>query len=76
MVVDAVQALCANGWLDGSPACRRGALALAFETVDEGRGWYHFHHHHLHVSLSGQRSKAGGVARGQDACLQPGCPGR
>ncbi len=76
MVEDAVASLCANGWLDGSQACRRGSLSLAFETVDEGRGWYRFHHHHLHVSLSGQRGKAGGGARGQDACLRPGCPGR
>ena len=74
LVEDGIEALCANGWLDGAAACRRGGLSLAFETVDEGRGWFHFHHHHLHVSLVGQRGKPGGFARGQDACLTPGCP--
>lgn len=29
---------------------QRFSGALAFETVDNGLGWYHFHHHHLHLS--------------------------
>lgn len=46
---DALETLCADGWLTAY-ACDH--LALTWEEVDEGRGWYRFHHHHFHVSFS------------------------
>ena len=74
MVEDAIASLCANGWLDGSRACRAASLALAYEVTDTQRGWFHFHHHHLHISLVGQQSKRSGGHSGRDACIVPGCP--
>lgn len=55
----AIDQLCSAGWYSG-PACR--GTALAYETVDEGRGWYRFHHHHMHVSLT-TRDRAGFLTR-------------
>ncbi len=54
-VVAAIEELCANGWLNNS-ACQYPYIA--FETENDGAGWYYFHHHHFHISLSG-RSGAG-----------------
>src|SRR5690606_22791199 len=48
-VESAIDQLCSSGWLTGT-ACN-GGLQLAYETTDNGAGWYHFHHHHLHISL-------------------------
>lgn len=46
----AIAELCDLGWLSASgPACNNPALA--YETTDQGYGWYYFHHHHSHVSL-------------------------
>ena len=74
LIESAVDQLCASGWLVGN-ACT-GGLQLAYETTDEGRGWYHFHHHHLHISLL-DRNAAGLSAvaprRGQEACLSQSC---
>ena len=47
LIESAVAQLCTVGWLTGS-ACTD---ALAYETVDESAGWFHFHHHHCHISL-------------------------
>ena len=51
LVESAMDQLCDNGWLDNA-ACR-GGRQLAYETTDQGRGWFYFHHHHLHVSITG-----------------------
>jgi hypothetical protein len=73
----AVQQLCAEGYIaQNNPVCR-GRMALAFETVDEGRGWFRFHHHHLHISLMAQGEmisvdNAETVA-GPDACITLDC---
>jgi len=48
--------------------------SLAYETVNNGSGWYYFHHHHLHVSLSGGGSKPG-LASGPQCLGSEGCPG-
>jgi hypothetical protein len=47
-ILNATRELCQKGIIQGS-ACR--GIKLAYETSDEGRGWYYHHHHHLHVSL-------------------------
>lgn len=45
----ATTVLCARGWLSG-PSCS-GNRPLAYETADEGFGWFQNHHDHLHLSL-------------------------
>ncbi len=76
LVERAMDILCDNGWLTGTPCTSN--RALAYETEDEGRGWYYFHHHHLHISLKqlaqGAPSLPGML--GRDDCLVPGCEGR
>ena len=44
LVESAMDQLCDTGWLDNA-ACR-GGRQLAYETTDQGRGWFYFHHHH------------------------------
>lgn len=48
MIVSAMNTLCSNNWLS-STACNN--ISLAYETTDNGQGWYYFHHHHSHISL-------------------------
>jgi hypothetical protein len=53
LFVSAINELCTTGWLS-TAACQN--VSLAYEEVDEGRGWYRFHHHHMHISVSSQSS--------------------
>ena len=75
VIEEAIDHLCAEGWLDGNPACDN--RALAYEVNDTGRGWYHFHHHHMHISLSGRNQVVGvpDASRyaGPDACITVDC---
>ena len=73
----AIQQLCAEGYIaNNNPVCR-GRLSLAYETVDEGRGWFRFHHHHLHMSLLGQgqvlASDNPETVAGPNACITLDC---
>ena len=77
LIESAIDQLCDAGYLTGS-ACS-GGLSLAFETVDEGAGWFRFHHHHFHISLM-SRPEAGLATfippprgLGRFACLDEGC---
>ncbi|MDP7040207.1 MAG: hypothetical protein QGI45_13690 [Myxococcota bacterium] len=47
MVESAVTQMCNAGWISGN-AC--ATSKLAYETSNQGQGWYYFHHHHFHVS--------------------------
>ena len=51
LLVEGVRRLVEAGWL---PANAHTLIQqkLAFETSDEGRGWYFFHHHNMHISFS------------------------
>lgn len=74
LIESAIDQLCAGGFVTGA-ACGSG-LALAYETTDQGRGWFAFHHHHLHVSITDQGGFSAGslVTHGKDACLSlAGC---
>ena len=53
LVESAIDQMCTAGWITGR-ACT-SSRALAYETTDNGYGWYRFHHHHLHISLSGSK---------------------
>lgn len=53
LVESAIDQMCTAGWLTGR-ACT-SSRAIAYETTDNGYGWYRFHHHHLHISLSGNK---------------------
>ncbi|MDP2341910.1 MAG: hypothetical protein Q8O67_13210 [Deltaproteobacteria bacterium] len=75
LIESAVEQLCAGGWINGL-ACTQG-LSLAYETVDEGQGWFRFHHHHFHISLM-SRPEAGLALpivgpRSRRMCLDEGC---
>jgi hypothetical protein len=70
MVEPAIAQLCAAGWVDNA-ACSPSTLALAYETIDKGHGWYRFHHHHMHVSF-GKPTYLSSVAN-PSPCLVPGC---
>ena len=72
MIIGAMENLCENGWL-GSYACNN--VALAYETVNTGAGWYLFHHHHVHVSFkqSWERDSEGTATTPSSECLVPGC---
>jgi len=37
-----------SGWISSD---LREEISLAYESVDEGTGWFRFHHHHLHISM-------------------------
>lgn len=65
----AMDILCDTEWLTGTPCTSN--RALAYETTDEGRGWYYFHHHHLHISLKAMAQNAPSLF--SDDCLVPGC---
>ncbi|MFH1532228.1 MAG: Ig-like domain-containing protein, partial [Pseudomonadota bacterium] len=45
---EALAILCSEGWLSNE-ACNN--ISLAYETVDQGYGWYDFHHGNMHVSF-------------------------
>ena len=75
LIESAVAQLCSAGWISGV-ACTDG-LSLAYETVDDGAGWFRFHHHHLHMSLM-SRPEAGlalpiRLPRARRMCLDEGC---
>ncbi len=70
LVEQAIDVLCGNNWLTGTPCTQ--SVALAYETTDEGMGWYYFHHHHLHISLKHLASGAPSIP-GARECLVPGC---
>jgi len=53
LVEQAAPALCATGWLP-QKSCDKMASKLAYETTDQGYGWYYFHHHHMHLSVTGK----------------------
>lgn len=71
----ALLALCGNDWLPQKNCNVVKAYALAYETVDTGKGWYHFHHHHLHVSLFsvGAGKPGGGATIDGMQCITPDC---
>jgi hypothetical protein len=47
-LISALDYLCDNNWLSAT-AC--GNITLAYETTNNGQGWYLHHHHHAHISL-------------------------
>jgi hypothetical protein len=53
LVTEAMQVLCADGWLPESNCSVVANYSLAYELTDGGAGWYAFHHHHMHLSLWG-----------------------
>ena len=48
LLQSALGQLCDDGWLLAD-ACDN--IVLAYETTDQGLGWFYFHHHHAHISL-------------------------
>jgi hypothetical protein len=69
MIEQAMDYLCDGGWLPNT-ACNN-AYKLAYETTNEGLGWYYFHHHHFHISLT---SAPGGTFSSlATKCLRPDC---
>jgi hypothetical protein len=48
VVDDALDQLVQAGWIDKD---LRDRIPLAYETTNEGMGWFRFHHHHLHISM-------------------------
>lgn len=70
LVEQAMDVLCGDGWLSGTPCTSN--RALAYEVTDNGYGWYRFHHHHLHISLSHLASGAASLP-GVTQCLVPSC---
>ncbi len=75
LIESAIDQLCGAGFIDG-PAC--DSLSLAYETTDNGAGWFYFHHHHLHMSILDRASAGLSGAmlpppRGMDACLGDTC---
>ena len=73
MIDYCINDLCADGYLSGTP-CSPNYL-LAYEPVNDNRGWFLFHHHHFHVSFSQPSYKSSDVGTGSSAssCLIPGC---
>lgn len=66
LVADAMTELCSNGW-GGALACnKRYTGYLAYETTNQGGGWYYTHQHHMHVSYCG--------AQIIEKCYQGGTP--
>jgi hypothetical protein len=53
LVEQAMPALCATGWLP-QKSCTAVGKKLAYETTDQGYGWFQFHHHHQHLSTTGK----------------------
>ena len=70
LMTQAIYQLCAAGWLGGN-ACEN--LQLAYETVDEGMGWYRFHHHHLHISITEPTGVFSNLPGLEQGCMTPGC---
>ena len=73
LIEAAMPTLCANGWLP-QKACNKVGQFLAYETTDQGMGWFLFHYHHSHVSLSDPSRGAPPAGAGKP-CLTPGCEG-
>ncbi len=61
---------CGNGLLNDL-ACSRVGKSLAYESTNQGMGWFYFHHHHMHVSLAPARDEA--LRSSGAPCLVPGC---
>ena len=70
LVEQALDVLCGEGWLVGTPCSQN--RALAYETTDQGMGWFLFHLHHQHVSLKPLAPAAPSLPGGKE-CLVPGC---
>jgi hypothetical protein len=47
--------------------------SLAYETTNQGLGWYLHHHHHLHISLKQTAGSGAPTLPGVSECLVPGC---
>ena len=69
MIEQAMDHLCDGGWLP-STACSN-AYKLAYETTNEGLGWYYFHHHHFHISLTSASGSS--FSSAATRCLRPDC---
>jgi hypothetical protein len=50
LLTSTVQQLAGAGWLSAN-APTLIQQKLAFETSDQGLGWYYFHHNHMHISF-------------------------
>jgi|GEM_PF-823511 len=70
LVEEAMDVLCGQGWLEGTPCTQ--SRALAYETTDQGLGWFLFHLHHQHISLKGVAPAAPSLP-GAKECLVPSC---
>ena len=70
LLESAITQMCDAGWLPGSSACSN--MAIAYETTNEGHGWYHFHHHHFHISTMASPHGLTHPHQGM-SCLLPGC---
>ncbi len=74
LIESAMDQLCNAGWLSGR-ACSANLRSIAYETEDQGRGWFRFHHHHFHMSITG-RAQAGlqSIRYSSEAlCLRSDC---
>lgn len=49
-LLQAINQLADAGWLP-STVTSVASQKLAFETADQGRGWYYFHHQQMHISF-------------------------
>ena len=70
LIESAITQMCDAGWLSGNAACN--SMAVAYETTNQGQGWYNFHHHHFHISTV---ASPYGLTRPNEgmSCLLPGC---
>jgi hypothetical protein len=50
LVLQAMDNLCAKGWL-AAASCSAAHAGLAYEETNMNYGWFQFHHHHQHISL-------------------------
>jgi len=75
LVAQAIEVLCAQGWLSGAGTC--AGHKIAWEATPGNLGWYHHHHHHLHVSITATPSSApslpGGGGDGTTPCKRADC---
>ena len=70
LLESAITQMCDAGWLPGNPACNN--MAIAYETTNQGQGWYNFHHHHFHISTTASPYGLTHPNQGM-SCLLPGC---
>tara|TARA_Y100001954_G_scaffold159118_1_gene168883 strand:+ start:86 stop:1720 length:1635 start_codon:yes stop_codon:yes gene_type:complete len=69
-IESAITQMCDAGWLPGNSAC--DSMAVAYETTNQGQGWYNFHHHHFHISTVASPHGLTHPNQGM-SCLLPGC---